>query len=98
MELLQKVAVFGYFQGRTVENGHGIHQRGGVADGRGLIAGVHGELGQTDVRRGDGNMVQRDVAQGGAAGDIRPVAVGLDIDARLGASLAQDGGETPSVQ
>ena len=40
-------------------------------------------------------MTQRNPTQGGAAGDIRPVAVGLNLDLRLPADLPEESGGNP---
>ena len=59
--------------GNAIEGGHGFFQGQGIAYPRGFVAGVHGELCKADVRRGDADLGEADVAQGGAAGDVRPV-------------------------
>ena len=70
---------------------HGLFQGQRIADRGSLEAGMHGQLSKTDVHSGYGNMGQRDMTQGGAAGNIRPVAVGLDLHAGDSADLAEDG-------
>ena len=61
-------AVGGDLQLTAVIGTHGTGHVDDVGHGSGLVAGVHGQLGQAHIRRGDGHMGQGDVTQGGAAG------------------------------
>ena len=63
----QIAAVFGHFQGSAVESSHHILQVQGILHACGLVAGVHGQLGQADVHGGDGHVRQGNMAQRGAA-------------------------------
>ena len=56
---------------------------------------MHGQLGQTNVRCGHGYMGNGYAAQGAAAGNVRPVVVGLHLGSRLLADLAEQGGAEP---
>lgn len=90
-QLVQREAVFAELQGAAVVDLHGIHHAQAVRHRSGLIAAVHGQLGQADVGGGDGDMGNGDIAQGAAAGDVGAIIVGLDIHASLGADLPQQG-------
>ena len=69
------LSVAGLVQVHAVVGGHELHQVFCVAQRAGLVAGMHGQLGQTDVHRGHGDVSHADAAQGGATGDIRTVAI-----------------------
>ena len=55
---------------------------------------MHGQLGQADVHGVEGHLGVGDVAEGGAAGHVRPVGVALEGDPRLLAEeLEERGGD-----
>ena len=51
---------------------------------------MHGQLGKADVHAGHREVGCGDIAQGGAAGQVCPVAVPLHTDSRLPAHLQKD--------
>ena len=90
--LKQAEAVAAHFQRAAEIDSHGVFQMDGIGDRRGLIAAVHGQLGQADVDGGHGDLGDGDAAQGAAPGDIRPVIIALHRDAGPCADLAEQGG------
>ena len=70
----------------------GPDQIGRVLRPRGLIAGVHGQLGKADIHRVHGDVGGADVAQGGAAGQVGPVGKALGRHAGLSAELRKGRG------
>jgi len=54
-------------EGRGEEGCHGLHEVVGVFHAGGLVAGVHGELGEPDVNGVERNLGVGDVAEGRAA-------------------------------
>ena len=90
--LLYRIGVAADFQSGAVVGGHSVFQIDGIFDASGLEAGVHGQLRQANVSRGDGHMGQRNVAQSRAAGDVSPVEIGLDGDIGLVADFPEKSG------
>ena len=90
--MAQKAAVFRYSQGSAVIAPHGIFQIQHVLDTSGFVAGVHGQLGKTNIGGGNGNVGKGNVAQSGATGEVSAVAVGLHRYIRSGTDLAENRG------
>ena len=62
MVLLQHKPLFGSCQGLAKIGGHGVFQGQGIGYGGGFVAAVHGQLGEANVYRGDGDLAYGDAA------------------------------------
>ncbi len=78
---VKQIGAFGsHRQGGAVVDLHRLEQMLHILHPRSLVAGMHGKLGKSNIRRGHGDLPKGDVAQGRTTGDIRPVVVGLHRD------------------
>ena len=60
-----------HFQGSAVEAFHRLHQIGNILGARGFVAGVHCQLGKTDIGRKHTHVTQADATQSRTAGSTQ---------------------------